>query len=182
MDDTGGLDASRELISRDQLAARVTELAGEISADLGGQPLTIAALMTGALIFVADLVRHLPLMTRIHLAGMSSYPGPATTSQGPQVIAPIAEDLHGQNVLIVDDILDSGRTLSVAVEHIRQAGAREVHTCVLLRKPADQRAPDGLADADYVGFDIPNEFVVGYGLDHDDFYRNLPHVAVLEGV
>jgi len=82
-------------------------------------------------------------------------------------------------VLIVDDILDSGRTLATAARQLHQAGARRVLTCVLVRKTADRRAPDGLAEADFVGFDIPDEFIVGYGLDYGDYYRNLPDIAVL---
>jgi len=169
------------LVDRDRIARRVEELADQIAADLDGRPMTIAALMTGALIFLADLIRHLPVVMRIHLIEMSSYPGRATTSQSVQSISPLPEDLTGQDVLIVDDVLDSGRTLRKAVGATRRAGAERVRTCVLVRKPASSRAADGFRSVDYVGFDIPSGFVVGYGMDFDDYYRNLPDIAVLEG-
>ncbi len=151
----------------------------QIAADLNGRPITLAALMTGAMIFAADLIRHLPIMMRVHLVSMSSYPGGATRSQGVRALTAYPSDLTGQNLLILDDILDSGRTLAMAVREVLAAGAASVRTCVLLRKPAHRRADDGVAEADYVGFDIPDQFVVGYGLDHDDYYRNLPDIAVL---
>jgi len=171
----------RVLVSRDRIASRIAELAQQIAADLDGRPVTIAALMTGAMIFLADLIRHLPVVMRIHLIEISSYRGASTTSQGVQVVSPLPEDLTGQDVLIIDDILDSGRTLLRATEEIRQAGAARIRTCVLVRKPTRLRAGDGLASADYVGFDIPAVFVVGYGMDFNDYYRNLPDIAVLEG-
>lgn len=173
-------DIDRVLIPREQIARRVSELGKQIAAELGDQPVTLGAVMTGSLIFVADLIRQLPVMMRIHLTGMSSYPGKATESRGVQVLLSPPTDLGGQSMLIVDDILDSGRTLATAVRQFQLAGARQVRTCVLVRKPLNQRAPDGLTEADYVGFDVPNEFIVGYGLDHGDYYRNLPDIAVLK--
>ncbi|NLF31956.1 MAG: hypoxanthine phosphoribosyltransferase [Planctomycetes bacterium] len=159
----------------------MNDLAEAIEADFDGRPITIAAVMTGALIFVADLVRRLPSAMRIHLVQIRSYPGRAVASQGPTLLAGPPEDLTGQDVLLIDDILDSGRTLKRAVEEFRRAGAHAVRTCVLVAKPAEVRAADGLARADYVGFEIPPVFVVGYGMDFDDCYRNLPDIAVLEG-
>ena len=169
------------MVTRDRIASRIAELAQQIATDLDGRPVTIAALMTGAMIFLADLIRQLPVVMRIHLIEMSSYPDQSTTSRGVQVLSPLPENLAGQDVLIVDDILDSGRTLQRAVQDVRRAGATQVRTCVLVRKPSQVRASDGLASADYVGFDIPSEFVVGYGMDFNDYYRNLPDIAILEG-
>lgn len=173
-------NVARVVIPRERIAARVAELAKEISGHLDGRPVTLAALMTGSVIFVADLIRHLPVMMKIRLVGMSSYPGTATQSEGVEVLGKMPEDLSGQTVLIVDDILDTGRTLGKAAELVRSAGADTVLTCVLLSKNTTRRAADGLAKADYVGFHIADEFVVGYGLDHGDYYRNLPDIAVLK--
>lgn len=173
-----GID--RVVVPRQRIAARLDELAAAIAADLGDEELTLAALMTGAVIFLADLIRRLPVRMRIHLVGMSSYPGNATESQGVNFWGPLPDNLAGQNVLLVDDILDSGRTLAAAVEKIRAAGAKSVRTCVLLAKPPRCRAADGLAEADYAGFEIGDEFVVGYGLDYNDYYRNYPDIAVLK--
>lgn len=172
----------RVLVTREQIERRVGELAERIAADLDSRPLTLAAVMTGAMIFTADLIRHLPVMMKIHLVSMSSYPGESTVSQGVTLRSPLPESLAGQTVLIVDDILDSGRTLQVAVRKLKEAGAARVLTCVLVRKPESCRMPDGLSDVDYAGFDIPDEFVVGYGLDYGDYYRNLPEIAVLRQV
>jgi hypoxanthine phosphoribosyltransferase len=168
-------------LSRERIAARVAELAGQIVGDLDSRPLALAALMTGSLIFAADLIRQLPVRMRLHLVNISSYPGTATVSKGPRLLGPLPEDLTGQTVLLLDDILDSGRTLAKMVDVLKQAGAASVRTCVLLAKPPRLRAPEGLQAADYVGFDIGEEFVVGYGLDYDDYYRNLPDIAVLKG-
>jgi hypoxanthine phosphoribosyltransferase len=175
-----GMDIDRVLIPRERIASRVAELGRLIAAELNGEPVTLAAVMTGSLIFVADLIRQLPVPMRIHLVDISSYPGTATNSHGPKLLSRLPEDLAGRNVLIVDDILDSGRTLATASRQFRQAGARRVLTCVLVRKPSQRRAPDGLAEADFLGFDIPDEFIVGYGLDYGDYYRNLPDIAVLK--
>lgn len=168
----------RVLIPAEAIAARIDALAEEIAGAVGDEPLTIAAVMTGSLIFVADLIRRLPLMMKIHMVSLSSYPGTSTTSQGVRVRLPLPEDLSGQTVLIVDDIYDSGRTLTAAVAQARAAGARRVLSCVLLRKPDAVRA-ESVARPEFVGFDIENTFVVGYGLDYNDYYRNLPYIAAV---
>ncbi|MFW6145766.1 MAG: phosphoribosyltransferase [Planctomycetota bacterium] len=166
---------------RERIAQRLDDLADTIETDFDGRPITIAAVMTGALIFTADLIRRLPSAIRIHLVQIRSYPGAALASQGTHLLAGPSEDLTDQDVLLIDDILDSGRTLKRAVEKFHQAGARRVRTCVLVAKPLEVRDPAGLPHADYLGFEIPPVFVVGYGMDFDDCYRNLPDIAVLEG-
>ena len=132
------------------------------------------------MIFAADLIRHLPVVMRIHLLGISSYGRAATRSQGPGRLGAPTQSFAGHNILLVDDVLDSGRTLRATCELFRAAGARQVRTCVLLCKPITRRAAGGLARTDYTGFDIPDEFVVGYGLDYDDYYRNLADIVVLD--
>jgi len=175
-------DIDRVLIARDRIAGRVAELAGQIVADHappnveGDAEVTIVPVLTGAMIFCCDLIRHMPIYLRIGLMTVSSYPGTATRSQGATVLDQKLADVRGRHVVLVDDILDSGNTLRLIVPIVRDLGAASVKTCVLLRKdrPAARGTP-----CDYVGFDIPDEFVVGYGLDYNNFYRNLPDIVTL---
>ena len=167
----------RVLVSRYQLADRIGQLGRQISACYSGTEVTIVSVMTGAMIFTADLVRQMPLVARLDLTTISSYPGPATESQGPRFVLPVSADLAGRHVLIVDDILDSGRTLELLVQTVQRQEPASVRTCVLLRKRRDDLVER--FDADFVGFEIENEFAVGYGLDFNHLYRNLPDVCVL---
>ncbi len=173
-------DIDRILIDRDCIAERVEQLGTQLVADLGGTAdagnLLVVPVMTGSLFFTADLVRQLPLAFRIQPVTISSYPGTATTSQGIIDQSPLPPGVKGSTVLIVDDILDSGRTLGHLASMMRDAGAADIRFCVLLRKDT-ARAVE--IDCHYVGFDIPETFVVGYGLDYDGLYRNIPDIAVL---
>jgi hypoxanthine phosphoribosyltransferase len=177
-------DIDRVLFSREQLERRVRELAAEITADhatpdgTGIAPeVTIIPLLTGAMIFCADLIRSIPLPMKIGLMTVSSYPGTSVRSQGVNVLSKQMGDLKGRHVVLLDDILDSGQTIRSVVPILKDLGAASVRVCVLLRK--DRPEAKG-TQCDYVGFDIPDEFVVGYGLDFDDLYRNLPEVVVLK--
>lgn len=176
-------DIDRVLISQERIARRVAELARMITEDHTAPKLerpaqvTIVPILTGAMIFCADLMRQIPIAMRIGVVSVSSYPGQSVTSQGAQVVAQQLGDLHGRRVVLVDDILDSGQTLRLVQSVIRQQGAASVKTCVLLRK--DRPASRDVA-VDYVGFDIPDDFVVGYGLDFDNYYRNLPDIVTLK--
>jgi hypoxanthine phosphoribosyltransferase len=137
---------------------------------------TIVGVLTGCLMFLADLVRRLDLPLRIGLIQASSYRG-CTTVPGQLHVQPeLAPDVRGRHILLLDDILDTGQTLSYLAQHLRSLGALSVRVAVLLRKQGRQRVP---LEPDYVGFDIPDVFVVGYGLDFNDEYRHLPHVVVL---
>jgi hypoxanthine phosphoribosyltransferase len=175
-------DIAKVLISQWQIAARIQELAREITADhtpprmAGPAEITIVPIMTGAMIFASDLIRQIPIAMRIGLLTVSSYPGTAMESQGSRLDPKSLPDVKGRHVLLLDDILDSGGTLKLVVPNLERAGAASVKTCVLLRK---DRPSVEQPKADYVGFDIPDEFVVGYGLDYDNYYRNLPDIAVL---
>jgi len=133
-------------------------------------------LLTGSIIFLADLVRCLPMRMRIDVMAVSSYRGRATVNQGTRVLYPTAFDVAGKDVLVIDDILDTGRTMKTVCELLREQGAAGVKACVLLRK---KLSAEPAARADFVGFEIPDEFVVGYGLDFNGYYRNLPYLAVL---
>src|SRR4051812_40594613 len=162
------------LLDRYTLQARVHKMAQQIALDYGPREFLLMPLLTGSIIFVADLVRHLPVRMKIDVLAVSSYPGRATGNQGTRVLYPTTFDVLGKHVLVIDDILDSGRTLSTVCELLRQQGAAGVRTCVLLKKNLPQSAA---ITADYVGFEIPDEFVVGYGLDFNGYYRNLPDIA-----
>lgn len=164
------------LIDRYTIQARVFKMAQQIAADFEGREFLMMPLLTGSIIFVADLVRHLPVRMRIDVMAVSSYPGRATTNQGTRVLYPTTFNVKGKHVLVIDDILDSGRTLNSVHQLLTDQGATSVKTCVLLKKKLP--TPPAIA-ADYVGFDIPDEFVVGYGLDFNGYYRNLPDIAIL---
>jgi hypoxanthine phosphoribosyltransferase len=167
------------VIARDRIAARVGTLADEIAACYGQAELTVLVVLTGAVVFVADLVRRLPMRVRQEAVRVRSYPGRATRSQGPTFLLPPSADLVGRDVLIVDDILDSGRTLAALGKAVSARRPASLRTCVLLQK---RRADlPGRPRADFVGFEIGDEFVVGYGLDYDNRYRDLPDIRVLAG-
>jgi hypoxanthine phosphoribosyltransferase len=171
-------DIARILIPRERIEARVGELAAEISAtyedaDAG---LTIVAILSGAVIFLADLMRRLPIRMKIGLVMVSSYPGATTTSRGATIQGDLPQDVAGRHILLVDDILDTGSTLRAVTRELVARGPASIRTCVLLRKP-DKAPPD--VKADFVGFDIEDVFVVGYGLDYNDHYRNYPDIGVL---
>lgn len=170
-------DLEKILVSREQIARRVGEMAGELAESYCGEELTILVVLTGALMVAADLVRKLPLKVLIEPVSVSSYPGLATRSEEPKFRLPLPEDLAGRNVLIVDDIFDSGQTMAILTEAAYVKGARSVRTCALLKKDRPDLPDRG--GVDLYGFDIPDEFVVGYGLDFDGHYRNLPDIGVL---
>jgi len=134
--------------------------------------------LTGALVFTADLIRQMPLKLSMDLVSVTSYPGKTTESKGAALRGAIPQGLTGKHVVVVDDILDSGRTMKLVTDVIREQNPATVRACVLLNKP-ERRVVD--FKADYVGFDIPDAFVVGYGLDFDGYYRNLPEIIELTG-
>lgn len=173
-------DIERILIDRAAIARRVAEMGAQIATDLeidsGSDRLVVVPVLTGALVFAADLVRTMPMRLRLELIQASSYPGKATSSQGVTLGSGPAEALSGAHVLIIDDIFDSGRTLAAVRDLVRASDPASVRTAVLLRKDVPR---DVGMQPDYVGFDVPNAFVVGYGLDYDGWYRNLPNIAVL---
>lgn len=166
------------LIPADRIQHRVTELARQISTDYAGRPVTIIGVLTGSLMFVADLVRHLTMPLRIHFIQASSYRGTATSPGELRISLDSLPDLRGKHVLLLDDILDTGQTLHKVSVELNALGPASLRVGVLIRKVDRLRAP---VEADYWGFDIPDAFVVGYGLDFNDEYRNLPHIAALAG-
>jgi hypoxanthine phosphoribosyltransferase len=164
------------LLPAELIQGRVSELAKEIAADYQGRPVTIIGVLTGSLIFLADLIRHLDLSINIALIQASSYRGPSTEAGLLHVNPNLVPDVRDRDVLLLDDILDTGQTLHRLSKEILNLGARSLRIAVLLRKRARQLIP---IEPDYCGFDIPNVFVVGYGLDFEDKYRHLPYVGIL---
>lgn len=164
------------LIPSDRIAQRVGELAARIQADYDGQPVTVVGVLTGCLLFLADLVRRIDLPLRIALLQASSYRGTATTSGELRLTIDPSLDVKGKNLLVLDDILDTGKTLAQLTDRLRAAGAVSIRSAVLLRKIGRQVI---YFEPDYVGFEIPDVFVVGYGLDYNDLYRHLPYIAGL---
>lgn len=167
----------RVLISPEQIQTRIDEIAREISRAYDGKPVTIVGVLTGCIVFLADLIRRLDLPLKIALVQASSYRGKATSAGALHVQDDLLPELKGRHVLLIDDILDTGATLKHMVEHLQSLGVASVRTAVLLHKRERQQVA---LEPDFVGFDIPNEFVVGYGLDYDDEYRNLPYIGILD--
>jgi len=174
-------DIDRVLVTRDQIAARINELALQITADhttdRGEIEITLIPILTGAIVLAADLMRQMPVRMKIGLMTVSSYPGKSLQTQGSAVLGTQLGDIRGRHILLLDDILDSGGTLRMVVPMLQAMGPASVKVCVLLRKdrPIAMETP-----VDYVGFEIPDEFVVGYGLDFGDYYRNLPDIVTLK--
>jgi hypoxanthine phosphoribosyltransferase len=166
----------RVLISPQQLATRVKQLSKGITKDFVGGELVVVALLNGTVLFLADLIRHLSIPLRLDFIGVSSY-GAATMPGELVFTKELRLDVRGRDVLLVDDILDTGRTMSRVRAVLEKLKPRRLRTCVLLDKPA--RRVEAI-EADYVGFTIPDLFVVGYGLDYAESFRNLPFVGVLK--
>lgn len=169
-------DVDFVLISEAQIARRVRELTAQLERDYAGRELVVVALLTGTVMFLADLIRHLSLPLRLDFIGVSSY-GAGTESGELVITKELRLEVRGRDVLVVDDILDTGRTLQRVLTKLRALNPRQLRACVLLDKP--QRRIEKVA-ADYVGFEIPDFFVVGYGLDFAERYRNLPFIGVLK--
>lgn len=163
------------LISQQSLARRVRNLARQIEADFAGSDLVIVALLNGTVVFLADLLRQLSMPLRLDFIGVSSY-GAGTLSAELVFTKELRLDVSGRDVLVVDDILDTGRTLTRVTAKLCKLNPRQIKICVLLDKPS--RRVEKIR-ADYVGFTIEDHFVVGYGLDYAERYRNLPFVGIL---
>ncbi|WP_123669341.1 hypoxanthine phosphoribosyltransferase [Actinocorallia herbida] len=171
-----GNDLAKVLIPEDVLQAKIRELAAQIDEDYAGQDLLLVAVLKGAVMVMADLARALHSHVSVDFMAVSSY-GSGTKSSGVvRILKDLDTDISGRHVLIVEDIVDSGLTLSWLIDNLRTRQPASLEVCTILRKPDAVKAE---LDVRYVGFDIPNEFVVGYGLDYAEKYRNLPFVGTL---
>ncbi len=171
-----GADLEQVLISQEQLSRRVGELAAQIDSDYADRELLLVGVLKGAVMVMADLARSMHLAAQMDWMAVSSY-GSGTKSSGVvRILKDLDADITGRHVLVVEDIIDSGLTLSWLVGNLRSRGPASVEVCVLLRKPTAAWMD---VDVKYVGFDIDDAFVVGYGLDYAERYRNLPFVGTL---
>jgi hypoxanthine phosphoribosyltransferase len=171
-------DIGEVLLSEEQIAAKVTELGARISADYAGRSVTLVSVLKGSLPFMADLMRAIDLPLRIDLMEVSSYGGNATESSGlVRILKDLSASIEHEDVLIVEDIIDTGLTLNYLVRYLRGKNPATLRICTLLDKPARRLVE---IPVDYIGFQIPDQFVVGYGLDYGELYRNLRFVGVLK--
>lgn len=179
----------RVLIDRARIHTRVREIGRQLSTELeaelsrsGNGPqdhpdqVVMVPILTGALVFTADLIREMHLKLSMRMVTVSSYPGASTRSRGAAIRGAIPTDLGGRHVVVIDDILDSGHTLTLIRQLVLEQNPASLRLCVLLRKSVPRASE---LEPNFVGFDIPDEFVVGYGLDYDGYYRNLPEIVAL---
>ncbi|HET9756841.1 MAG TPA: hypoxanthine phosphoribosyltransferase [Candidatus Limnocylindrales bacterium] len=171
-------DVADILLTETQIAERVAELGARITADYAGRTLTLVSVLKGSLPFMADLMRAIELPLRIDLMEVSSYGGSTTESSGlVRILKDLSASIEGEDVLIVEDIIDTGLTLNYLIRYLRGKNPRTLHICTLLDKPARRLVE---IPVDYIGFQIPDQFVIGYGLDYGEIYRNLRFVGVLK--
>ena len=171
-------DIDHILVSEEQLRQKVAELGAQISRDYEGRDVLMVSILKGGAVFMADLMRTVTIPCAIDFMVVSSYGGANTESTGlVKIVKDLDADLSGKDVLIVEDILDTGITLSNLLPMLRLRNPNSVRLCTILGKPSRRKAD---IEPDYLGFEVPDEFVVGYGLDFDEKYRNLPYVGVLK--
>ena len=165
------------LLSEEQLQTRIRELAAQLSEDYAGKDPIFVGVLKGVVMFFGDIVKRIDIPCQIDFMWISSYEG--TESKHMTVKKDISEDIRGRHVVILEDIFDTGNSLDFSYKHLLEKEPASLKICTLLDKP-ERRNPAVTLQADYVGFTIPNEFVVGYGLDFNEFYRNLPFIGVLK--
>ena len=171
-------DIDHILVTEEQLQQKVCELGERITRDYEGRDLLLVSILKGSVVFMADLMRAIHLPCSIDFMVVSSYGGANTQSTGlVKIVKDLDQDLSGKDLLIVEDILDTGITLSHLVPMLQLRNPASVRLCTILSKPSRSKAD---IETDYLGFEVPDEFVVGYGLDYDEKYRNLPYVGVLK--
>ena len=170
-------DLEKILISEEQIQETVKRLAGQIDEDYKGKEVLFVGLLKGSVIFMADLLKYIETKCKIDFMCVSSYGGGTKSTGRVNILKDLSQPIDNMNVIIVEDIIDSGNTLDFIKTYFSAKNAACVKICTLLNKPA-RREID--IKADYIGFDIPDEFVVGYGLDYNEYYRNLPYIGVLK--
>lgn len=170
-------DIEKILYTQEEVTQRVNELATALTAKYRGKYPVVVPVMTGAMMFAAELMKRLDFKLNIDYVDVSSYEDSTTSAGRVRLLRDLSHDVNGRPVLIIEDIIDTGHTLQFLNRLFASRGAKEVKICSLLDKPA-RREVD--VEADYVGFTVPNEFIVGYGLDYDGLYRNLPYVGILK--
>ena len=169
-------DIAEVLVDEQALASKVKELGARIADDYRGRDLVLVSILKGALPFLADLMRQMPIPLALDFLEVSSYGASTETSGVVRILKDLANPIEGRHVVVVEDILDTGQTLARVIEHLKSQHPASVRLCTLLDKPARRVVP---IQIDYRGFEIPDKFVVGYGLDYAERYRNLPFIGVL---
>ena len=170
-------DLLKTLVSKEEISEKIAELGEKISRDYEGKNLLMVSVLKGSVVFMADLMRVVTIPAKIDFMAVSSYGNGVNTSGVVKIVKDLDIDLHGYDVLIVEDILDSGMTLKYITNLLKTRGTNSIKIATLLDKPSRRTAD---IKADYFGFVVPDEFVVGYGLDYDEKYRNLPEISVLK--
>ncbi|HJB57455.1 MAG TPA: hypoxanthine phosphoribosyltransferase [Candidatus Flavonifractor intestinipullorum] len=170
-------DIERVLFTEEELKQRVKEIAQRIDADYAGKEPLLISVLRGSFVFMADLVREITLPCTVDFMAVSSYGGGTTSSGQVKIVKDLSEQIEGKDVLVVEDILDSGNTLSYLLKLLEARHPASIRLCTLLDKPERRTKPVAVQ---YTGFTIPDEFVVGYGLDYDEKYRNLPYIGILK--
>ena len=165
------------LIDRQKVESSIKELAKEIEKDYAGEEVVCVGLLKGSVIFLSDLVKEIETPVIIDFMNVSSYGSETVSSGDVKILKDTDLDLRGKNVLIVEDIIDTGLTLEYVIDYFKKVkGVKTIKTCTLLSKPDRRRVQ---VDVDYIGFEVPHKFIIGYGLDYDQKYRNLPYIAVV---
>ena len=171
-------DKIRVLLSEEEVNARINEVAAQINADYAGKPIHLICILKGGVFFTCELAKRLSMPVSLDFMSVSSYGGGTESSGVVKIVKDLDEPLDGKDVLIVEDIIDSGRTLSYLIEILEKRNPNGIKLCTLLDKP--ERRVKKQVKVDYTCFTIPDEFVVGYGLDYDQKYRNLPYIGLVE--
>lgn len=177
MNDNMREDVLKTLISQEEIAAKVKEMGAKITKDYQGSNLMLVTVLKGAVVFLADIMREIDVPAEIDFMVVSSYGAGVKSSGVVKIVKDLDVPLAGKDILIIEDILDSGLTLSYIKELLTSRGPKSIKIATLLDKP-DRRKVD--LKADYIGFTVPDEFVIGYGLDYDEKYRNLPYIGILK--
>lgn len=171
-------DIEKVLLSEQQIQARIQELGEVLTKEYADKNPVIVGVLKGVVVFYADMIRHIQVPCQMDFMWLSSYAG--TDSTGKMLVRQdVTADIEGRHVLILEDIFDTGNSLEFTVNHLKKQNPASIKICTLLDKP-ERRRPGVTVQADYVGFTIPNAFVVGYGLDYNEKYRNLPYVGILK--
>lgn len=170
-------ESIRVLLSEEEVDKRIQEIGEEISRDYAGRKVHLVCVLKGGSFFMCELAKRITIPVSLDFMSVSSYVGDTKSSGVVKIVKDLDESLKDKDVIVVEDIVDSGRTLSYLLEMLRDRGPASLRLCTLLDKP-DRRVVD--VDVHYTGFQIPDEFVVGYGLDYDQMYRNLPYIGVVE--
>jgi hypoxanthine phosphoribosyltransferase len=166
-----------EMISEEKVTARIREIGAQISKDYAGEKVHLICILKGASFFACELAKRITIPVTIDFMSCSSYGGSTTSTGVVKIVKDLDEPIAGENVIVVEDIVDTGRTLSYLIDMLKDRGPKSLKLCALLDKP-ERRVVE--IEADYTGFRVPDEFVVGYGLDYDQKYRNLPYIGVVK--